>query len=129
MSQTQARDSERAFDFLRINDRPPKPRAHGVTEIRGPYYTPMGRHYLGDVLETMGGYVDALKFAGGSFSLMAPERAARVAGALPCAQRAGFDWWLYRARADPRPGSRPPLHSGMQGSGFRYYRGVQRLHH
>jgi len=61
---------ERAFDFLRMNDRPPKPRQKGVTEIRGPYYTPMGKRYLEDVLETMGPYVDSLKFAGGSFSLM-----------------------------------------------------------
>ena len=30
----------------------------------------MGKRYLEDVLETMGDYVDALKFAGGSFSLM-----------------------------------------------------------
>jgi len=30
----------------------------------------MGKRYLQDVLETMGAYVDALKFAGGSFSLM-----------------------------------------------------------
>jgi len=63
-------DSERAFPFLRVNDRPPKPRRTGVTEIRGPYYTPMGPHYLEDVLDTMGAYVDSLKFAGGSFSLM-----------------------------------------------------------
>jgi phosphosulfolactate synthase (CoM biosynthesis protein A) len=41
-----------------------------MTEIRGPYYAPMGKRYLQDVLETMGDYVDALKFAGGSFSLM-----------------------------------------------------------
>jgi phosphosulfolactate synthase (CoM biosynthesis protein A) len=41
-----------------------------VTEMRGPYYSPMGKRYLQDVLETMGAYVDALKFAGGSFSLM-----------------------------------------------------------
>src|SRR5206468_7432275 len=34
------------------------------------YYAPMGPRYLEDVLETMGAYVDALKFAGGSFSLM-----------------------------------------------------------
>src|SRR5207248_6522099 len=59
-----------AFDFLRVNQRPGKPRTRGVTEIRGPYYTPMGRRYLQDVLETMGGYIDALKFAGGSFCLM-----------------------------------------------------------
>jgi phosphosulfolactate synthase (CoM biosynthesis protein A) len=60
----------RAFDFLRINQRPGKPRSRGVTEIRGPYYTPMGKRYLQDVLETMGDYVDTLKFAGGSFCLM-----------------------------------------------------------
>jgi len=60
----------RAFEFLKINERPPKPRSRGVTEIRGPYYTPMGKRYLQDILETMGAYVDVLKFAGGSFSLM-----------------------------------------------------------
>jgi phosphosulfolactate synthase (CoM biosynthesis protein A) len=53
-----------------MNDRDAKPRARGLTEIRGPYYTPMGRRYLEDILETMGEYVDSLKFAGGSFSLM-----------------------------------------------------------
>lgn len=63
-------DKDRAFSFLNINQRQPKPRSVGVTEIRGPYYTPMGKRYLQDVLETMGHYVDSLKFAGGSFSLM-----------------------------------------------------------
>src|SRR4030042_1425087 len=67
---------DRAFSFLKVNDRPPKPRLRGVTEIRGPYYTPMGKRYLQDVLETMGAYVDALKFAGGSFSLM-PRQAVK----------------------------------------------------
>ena len=65
-----ARGIERAFSFIRINERQSKPRTRGVTEIRGPYYTVMGKHYLEDVLETMGEYVDILKFAGGSFSLM-----------------------------------------------------------
>jgi phosphosulfolactate synthase (CoM biosynthesis protein A) len=63
-------DAERAFSFLRLNQRQSKPRERGLTEIRGPYYTPMGRRYLEDILETMGAYVDILKFAGGSFSLM-----------------------------------------------------------
>jgi phosphosulfolactate synthase (CoM biosynthesis protein A) len=67
---------DRAFSFLKVNERPPKPRLRGVTEIRGPYYTPMGKRYLQDVLETMGAYVDALKFAGGSFSLM-PRQAVK----------------------------------------------------
>ena len=65
---------ERAFSFLRVNERQRKPRTEGITEIRGPYYTPMGRHCLGDILDTMGSYVDSLKFAGGSFALM-PRRA------------------------------------------------------
>lgn len=71
-----ASTDECAFAFVRINERPPKPRTRGLTEIRGPYYTPLGQRYLHDVLETMGAYVDALKFAGGSFRLM-PRRAVR----------------------------------------------------
>jgi phosphosulfolactate synthase (CoM biosynthesis protein A) len=62
--------NERAFAFLEINQRDQKPRSVGLTEIRGPYYTPMGRRYLEDLLETMGEHVDSLKFAGGSFALM-----------------------------------------------------------
>ncbi len=73
MAQSPAPSPERAFSFLRLNERPPKPRSRGVTEIRGPYYTPMGKRYLEDLLETMGGYVDSLKFAGGSFTLMPPQ--------------------------------------------------------
>lgn len=76
MAQPQQKKEDRAFSFLRVNERPGKPRARGITEIRGPYYTPMGKRYLEDVLETMGSYVDALKFAGGSFSLM-PRRAVK----------------------------------------------------
>lgn len=68
--------SERAFPFIRTNEREGKPRSRGVTEIRGPYYTPAGRRYLEDLFETWGAYVDGLKFAGGSFALM-PERALR----------------------------------------------------
>jgi phosphosulfolactate synthase (CoM biosynthesis protein A) len=62
------------FPFLRMNPRTAKPRTKGVTEIRGPYYTPMGTRYLQDVLETMGRCVDGLKFAGGSFALMPRSR-------------------------------------------------------
>jgi phosphosulfolactate synthase (CoM biosynthesis protein A) len=74
MVKPQTQIKERAFSFIKVNERPPKPRLRGVTEIRGPYYTPMGKRYLQDILETMGTYVDSLKFAGGSFSLMPPER-------------------------------------------------------
>jgi phosphosulfolactate synthase (CoM biosynthesis protein A) len=65
---------QRAFSFLTAAHRPSKPRTRGITEIRGPYYSVMGRRYLEDVLDTMGEHVDALKFAGGSFTLM-PEHA------------------------------------------------------
>lgn len=77
MSQRGAGSDERAVSFLKVNARPPKPRTRGMTEIRGPYYTPMGTRYLQDVLETMGAYVDSLKFAGGSFALM-PRRAVKA---------------------------------------------------
>jgi phosphosulfolactate synthase (CoM biosynthesis protein A) len=76
MAELPMNTEDRAFPFLRTNERSSKPRARGVTEIRGPYYTPMGKHYLHDVLETMGMYIDALKFAGGSFTLM-PRRAVK----------------------------------------------------
>src|SRR6266699_5452391 len=66
----------RSFPFLRVNERETKPRDRGLTEIRGPYYSVMGRRYLEDLFEMMGNYVDSLKFAGGSFTLM-PERAIR----------------------------------------------------
>jgi phosphosulfolactate synthase (CoM biosynthesis protein A) len=62
--------ADRAFSFLKMNQRQAKPRSRGLTEIRGPYYTPMGKRYLQDVLETMSEHIDSLKFAGGSFTLM-----------------------------------------------------------
>jgi len=71
-----SKQSERSFPFLRINEREHKPRQRGLTEIRGPYYSVLGRRYLEDLFETMGSYVDSLKFAGGSFALM-PEQAVR----------------------------------------------------
>src|SRR5437660_11591986 len=71
-----SKQSERSFPFLRINQRESKPRTRGLTEIRGPYYAVVGQRYLEDLFETMGAYVDSLKFAGGSFALM-PERAVR----------------------------------------------------
>jgi len=73
--------AERAFAFLEMNRRQEKPRTTGLTEIRGPYYTPMGRRYLEDLLETMGEHVDSLKFAGGSFTLM-PQKYLREIIAL-----------------------------------------------
>lgn len=76
MNQKSDQQTERSMPFIRMNERPPKPRQRGITEIRGPYYTPMGKRYLSDILETMGAYVDSLKYAGGSFSLM-PRQAVK----------------------------------------------------
>ncbi len=76
MNNIKADHDERAFPDLRVNQRGDKPRTRGVTEIRGPYYSVMGKRYLQDVFETMGHYVDVLKFAGGSFSLM-PRKAVK----------------------------------------------------
>jgi phosphosulfolactate synthase (CoM biosynthesis protein A) len=64
---------ERAFSFIPVNQRAPKPRSLGLTEIRGPYYSVVGPRYLEDIFETMHAYVDGLKFAGGSFALMDRE--------------------------------------------------------
>lgn len=69
-------NNNNAFSSIRMNSRQEKPRTRGITEIRGPYYTVMGKRYLSDVLETMGDHVDILKFAGGSFTLM-PEKQLR----------------------------------------------------
>jgi phosphosulfolactate synthase (CoM biosynthesis protein A) len=66
--------SAQPFSFLRTNRRETKPRSRGVTEIRGPYYSVVGRRYLEDLLEAFGDHVASLKFAGGSFTLM-PRRA------------------------------------------------------
>ena len=59
--------------FLKTNQREAKPRRTGITEIRGPYYFVMGKNYLQDVLETMEPSIDALKFAGGAFTVIQPQ--------------------------------------------------------
>lgn len=56
--------------FEEDEDRPEKPRRFGVTEMRGPQYTLLSQNMLQDVFETMGQFVDGLKFSGGSHSLM-----------------------------------------------------------
>uniref|UniRef100_A0A7C9DVY1 Phosphosulfolactate synthase n=1 Tax=Opuntia streptacantha TaxID=393608 RepID=A0A7C9DVY1_OPUST len=56
--------------FFEDEDRPEKPRRYGVTEIRGPNYSLFSQNVLEDVFESMGQFVDGLKFSGGSHSLM-----------------------------------------------------------
>lgn len=69
---------EHAFPFIHLNDRSDKPRKQGITEIRGPYYTPLGKRALGDIFDLMSHYIDALKFAGGSFTLMPREKVKEI---------------------------------------------------
>lgn len=56
--------------FFEDEDRPEKPRRYGVTEVRGPNYSLFSQSLLQDVFESMGQFVDGLKFSGGSHSLM-----------------------------------------------------------
>ena len=67
---------ETDLSFIRHNPPTTKPRTNGLTEIRASYYTVMGPNYLSDVLETMGYWIDGLKFAGGSHTLF-PEHKLR----------------------------------------------------
>ncbi|MBV8102755.1 MAG: phosphosulfolactate synthase [Verrucomicrobia bacterium] len=66
MIATTSKSPERCFEFLQVNERGGKPRQGGITEIRGPYYSVVGKRYLQDLLEMVGAYVDHLKFAGGA---------------------------------------------------------------
>lgn len=63
-----------AFDWLLKNERQEKPRTIGLTEIRAAYYSNFGLSYFKDMLETSGNYIDSIKFAGGCFTLMNPEK-------------------------------------------------------
>ena len=69
---------DRAVEFLIPNCREVKPRRRAITEIRGPYYSPVGPAYLRDLLDVMGAYVDTFKFAGGSFAVMPKHAVARL---------------------------------------------------
>ena len=62
----QSKKHAETFPFLANSSRESKTRKTrktGQTEIRGPYYSPMGKRYLSR------SYIDSLKFAGGSFTL------------------------------------------------------------
>src|SRR5690606_5538292 len=73
MSSDDTGTSRRAFPFLRLNERPAKPRNIGLTEIRGPYYTSFGPDHLIDLLDSVGPHVDIFKFPGASMPLMSED--------------------------------------------------------
>ncbi|XP_057419731.1 protein HEAT-STRESS-ASSOCIATED 32 [Lotus japonicus] len=56
--------------FDENEDRPSKPRRFGLTEMRSPHYSLFSHNVLQDIFESMGEYVDGLKFSGGSHSLI-----------------------------------------------------------
>jgi len=68
----------KTFDFIQLNELPPKPRTTGIIEFRGPYYTPVTEGYLTDLLEEWGDYVDGLKFAGGSMRLLSEQKTRKM---------------------------------------------------
>lgn len=56
--------------FFEDEDRTEKPRRFGLTELRGPHHTLFSQNILQEMFESMGQFVDGLKFTGGSHSLM-----------------------------------------------------------
>jgi phosphosulfolactate synthase (CoM biosynthesis protein A) len=64
--------SQTTFSFIPRAARSAKPRKTGLTEIRGPYYSAYGPRHLADLFETVGAWIDGIKYAGGSFALMPP---------------------------------------------------------
>lgn len=86
--------SAHPFSFLPANALEPKAtRTKGLTEIRGPYYAPVTKTYLDELLKDWDEYVDGVKFAGGAFSLMPEDRlralidTAHAHGAFRCRTR------------------------------------------
>jgi phosphosulfolactate synthase (EC 4.4.1.19) len=68
----------KAFDFVKIEELPPKPRKFSVVEIRGPYYSAVTYGYLQDLLEDWSEYIDGFKFAGGSQRLLDVEKVRKI---------------------------------------------------
>ena len=65
--------SKKAFEFLKLNELPPKPRKVGVIEIRGPYYETFTTTELEGLLKDYGDYIDGFKFGGGAQRLLDVE--------------------------------------------------------
>ncbi|XP_022139990.1 protein HEAT-STRESS-ASSOCIATED 32 [Momordica charantia] len=64
--------------FDEDEDRPEKPRRFGVTEMRGPHYTLSSQNVIQDIFESMGQFVDGIKFSGGSHSLLSRDFVKKV---------------------------------------------------
>jgi phosphosulfolactate synthase (CoM biosynthesis protein A) len=67
-----------AFEFLKLDFPPEKPRKTGIIEFRGPYYNAVSYGYLKDLLDDWAYYVDGYKFAGGSMRLLSSSRVKQI---------------------------------------------------
>lgn len=63
-----------SFNFVPRAYRPAKPRTFGITEVRAPYYDTFGTRHLEDIFDVAGQWIDGIKWAGGSFSLLPAEQ-------------------------------------------------------
>jgi phosphosulfolactate synthase (CoM biosynthesis protein A) len=111
--------TQTAFSFIPRAARPSKPRKIGLTEIRGPYYSSYGQRHLADLLETVGAWIDGIKYAGGSFALMPPE-------AVQSNNKLAHDNGVYVSTGGPR--RHHSLYRGSQAPRFRCDRTVCGLH-
>lgn len=69
----------RSLPGLWLNERAAKPRATGITEVRGQYYTITGPRYLEDLFEVAGEWIDWLKIPGPGIALTPAHTLARIA--------------------------------------------------
>lgn len=74
MTTSPATPHDVSFNFVPRAYRPQKPRTVGITEIRAPYYATFGTRHLKDVFDVASPWVDGIKWAGGSFSLIPREQ-------------------------------------------------------
>ncbi|GAA4283277.1 phosphosulfolactate synthase [Brevibacterium daeguense] len=78
MADTTDRAHDVSFNFIPRAYRPAKPRSIGLTEIRAPHYFAYGPRHMQDVFDVAGQWVDGIKWAGGSFSLMPQEQIKKI---------------------------------------------------
>ncbi len=63
--------AKKAFEFVKINELPKKPRKKGVVEVRVPYYASSPTlTYIDDLLDAWSDYFDGMKFACGTMRMM-----------------------------------------------------------
>src|SRR5216683_3085349 len=107
------RNTSVPFPFIPVNALAVKPdRDKGITDIRGPYYFPVTRTYLDELLFDCGDYVDGIKFAGGSFSLM-PEK--RLRDLIEVAHKHGARDLVYPTHPLPTCISAPDCYVSTEG--------------